>query len=390
MDARPQPEPLFTARFAGLWLFAFVTFFSAFQLLPAIPFRILELGGSKAAAGWFLSVYTYASAFAAPVMGSLADHLGRRRALVAASLLFIGFSLAYGLVTNFPLLLVIGAVHGAIWSTILASSSALMSDYIPESRRAQGLAWWGLAGNSAIAVAPPAGLWITHTYGWTALCIELAVLSALMAIGGTRLSETRPHRPETRLTLAEAWDWRVTLVALALGVIGFGYGGVTSYAAILSIERHITPASLYLTVAAIAVVFVRVFFSHLADRVGPKRILYPALAFAPVSFAVLAFAQQRWQLIVSAAIFGIVMGIAFPTFSSYILAHTDPRRRARTFGSIVWAFDTGIGTGSLAIGAIGQRFGLTAAFIAAAAISCLSIPIFSAGSRRLARGGPAA
>ena len=47
----PAREPLFTPRFAMLWVYAFVTFFSAFQLLPAIPFRILDLGGSKAEAG---------------------------------------------------------------------------------------------------------------------------------------------------------------------------------------------------------------------------------------------------------------------------------------------------------------------------------------------------
>src|SRR3954469_14174398 len=112
----PARDPLFTPRFAMLWVYAFVTFFSAFQLLPAIPFRILDLGGSTAAAGWFLSVYTFASAFAAPIMGSIADHVGRRRMLVTASFLFIIFSIAYGVVTNFPLLLIIGAIHGSIWS----------------------------------------------------------------------------------------------------------------------------------------------------------------------------------------------------------------------------------------------------------------------------------
>src|ERR1700704_1112813 len=105
-----QPEPLLTPRFAALWVYAFVPFFSAFQLLPAIPFRILELGGSKAEAGWFLSVYTFASAFAAPVMGSVADHVGRRRTLITLSIFFIGFSIAYGLITNLKLLLLVGAI----------------------------------------------------------------------------------------------------------------------------------------------------------------------------------------------------------------------------------------------------------------------------------------
>ena len=35
--------------------------------------RILQLGGSKAMAGWFLSVYTFASALSAPVMSRACD-----------------------------------------------------------------------------------------------------------------------------------------------------------------------------------------------------------------------------------------------------------------------------------------------------------------------------
>src|SRR5437773_7117106 len=177
-----ETEPLFTPRFAALWVYAFVTFFSAFQLLPAIPFRILELGGSKAEAGWFLSVYTYASAFAAPLMGSIADHVGRRRLLITASVPFIIFSIAYGVITNLPLLLIVGAIHGSIWSAILSSASAIMSEYIPVSRRAQGIAYWGLASTGAIAVAPAVGLWVFH-FGWITLCLELATLSVLMTVG---------------------------------------------------------------------------------------------------------------------------------------------------------------------------------------------------------------
>ncbi|HEX9407483.1 MAG TPA: MFS transporter, partial [Thermoanaerobaculia bacterium] len=208
MSERRPVEPLFTPAFAGLWVYAFVTFFSAFQLLPAIPFRILELGQSTAKAGWFLSIYTYASAFSAPVMGSLADHIGRRRLLIAASIVFICFSIAYGLITDFRLLLVIGAIHGAMWSGLIAAASAIMSDYIPPSRRNQGLAWWGLSSTAAVATAPAVGLWVFH-FGWFTLCIELAVLSTLMTLGALLLRTSERRREGARVALSEAWDWRV-------------------------------------------------------------------------------------------------------------------------------------------------------------------------------------
>ena len=375
-------DPLFTPRFAMLWVYAFVTFFSAFQLLPAIPFRILELGGSKAEAGWFLSVYTFASAFSAPVMGSLADHFGRRRFLITASILFVVFSILYGVVRQLPLLFLIGAVHGAVWSGLMASASALMSEYIPESRRTQGMAYWGLSSSSAIAIAPAAGLWIFH-FGWTTLCTELSIVSVLMVLGALVLRADEERPVTRRLVVSDAWDWRVIATALSLAVASFGYGGITSYAAIIAIERHVTPAAIYLTTTAISLVLFRVCFSHLGDRIGPKRMLYPGLVLVPLAFGWLGVAHTRWEMIASATIFGIGWGAVYPAFVTIILGNTDPARRARTFGSIVWAFDTGIGLGSFGIGAIGQHYGLSNAFLAAAALSCLAIPIFALTSPRL-------
>jgi MFS family permease len=377
-------EPLFTPRFAGLWLFAFITFFSAFQLLPAMPFRILELGGSTAAAGWFLFVYTMASALAAPVMGSIADHVGRRRMLVTASLLFIVFSVAYGLVTHLPLVLLIGTIHGAIWSGIMASSSAIMSEFIPVTRRTEGMAYWGLASTTAIACAPAVGLWVFH-YGWLTLCLELASISVLMAIWATRIPAVEAALPDPWPHASTLFDWGVVRTTLSLTCVSFGYGGVTSYAAILAVQRDVHPRWIYFAVFAVTIVVIRVATSHLGDRFGYAVILYPALVCIPIAFVLLAWADTRALFVLSGIIFGLGFGCVYPAFASFILGATDPQRRARTFGSIVMAFDVGIGTGSLLVGAIGDRFGLGNAFLCAALLSCLSIPIFAWTSRELVR-----
>jgi MFS family permease len=374
-------EPLFTRRFLGLWLFAFITFFAAFQLLPAVPFRIIHLGGSKGQAGWFLSVYALASAFSAPLMGNLADHVGRKRMLMTASLLFVLFSLLYGVVTHVPLLLAIAIIHGSLWSGLIASASAIMSEFIPESRRNEGLAYWGLASTAAIALAPAVGLIVFERFGWLALCGELAGLSLLTFAWASQLPVIH-ETPSAPHSLRDAWDVSVIRATLSFSVICFGYGGVTSYVAILSRERGIRPESLYFTVFAIAIVIVRVFTSRLGDRFGPKAMLYPAYGAIPIAFAVLAVAARPWQIVLSAALFGLGMGAAYPAFANFLLMNTDPKRRARTFGSIVMAFDTGIAVGSLGIGAIGQHWGLGMAFGIASAVSCLAIPIFMAAARQ--------
>ncbi len=379
-------SPLFTPRFLALWLFQFGTFFSAFQLLPVIPLRIIDLGGSKAAAGTFLFVYTISSALAAPVMGTIADHVGRRRMLILASLLFVVFSLAYGVVPWLPLVLLVAIIHGSIWSSILSSASAIMTDFIPIERRTEGLAYWGLAPTAAIAVAPAIGLFV-HRFGWFTLCAEIAVLSALMAIWASRIpggelrdAEAKPPK------IAELWDVRVLKATLSLAVTSFGYGGITSYVVILSRERGIHPDSLFFSVFTVTIVVVRVLTSHLGDRFGPKVLLYPAFVAMPVAFATLAIAQTTSEMVVAAVLFGMGLGASFPAFMTFVVTHTDEQRRGRTFGSVIMAFDTGIGLGSFLIGAIGARFSLGTGFFVAAAISCLAIPIFVTASRELAAG----
>lgn len=379
-------ERLFTPRFVSLWLFQFGTFFSAFQLLPVIPLRILELGGSKAAAGLFLAVYTFSSAFAAPVMGTVADHVGRRRMLVIASILFVGFSLAYGVVPWLPLVLVIAIAHGTLWSSILSSASAIMTDFIPVSRRTEGLGYWGLAPTAAIAIAPAVGMWV-HRFGWFTLCAEIAVLSALMAVWAARLPGGEQRKEPTSLPrTADLWDFRVLKTALSFSVISFGYGGITSYVAILSRERGIHPESLFFTVFATSVVVVRIVTARIGDRHGPKVLLYPAFVSIPLAFALLAAAQTRTQMIAAAILWGIGLGASFPAFMTFIVTNTDERFRGRTFGSVILAFDTGIGLGSIVIGAIGARWSLGTAFAVAAGLSCLAIPIFISTSRQLDRG----
>src|SRR6185312_9724542 len=140
--------------------FSFTVFLSAFQLLPTAPFHILALGGGTPAAGLFLGFLTYASAFSAPVTGTLADRIGPRRILIISSVAITGFSIAYALIPSYQVMLALVLVHGVFWSGLLTGSAAYMTNILPENRRAEGLAYWGLATIAAITVAPTIGFWM--------------------------------------------------------------------------------------------------------------------------------------------------------------------------------------------------------------------------------------
>jgi len=381
--SHPRQEPLLTAAFLRLCAFSFITFLAAFQLFPVVPFRILELGGSRATAGLFLAVYTWSSALSAPLTGAVADRIGRRRALILSGSAFVLFSLAYGLVTEIRWLFAIAAVHGVFWSALLSASGAMISDEIPLSRRTEGLGYYGMAPTAAMAVAPALGLAV-YGLGWRFLAAELVVLSLVIVALAFRVREKpeSPVRSPVGGGLGGLLNWRVTLTASCIFLIAYGYGGITSYVALLATERSIEPASLFFTVFALSVLAGRLFLVRHADRAGPLRLLVPSLLAVPPSLLLVSWSHDVWSLSLAAVLFGLGIGGAYPALLTWILARTDPARRAATFGSVLLAMDTGIGLGSLSMGRIAAATDLGTAFRIAAVVSLLSVPAFFA-SRRL-------
>jgi MFS family permease len=382
------PDRLFTPRFFVMCGFSFTVFLSAFQLLPTAPFEIISLGGSTAAAGLFLGFLTYSSAFSAPVTGSLADRIGPRRILIIASVAITIFSIAYALIPSYKVLLALVLVHGVFWSGLLTGSAAYMTNMLPESRRAEGIAYWGLSTIAAIAVAPSIGFWVFH-YGWRALCLEAAALNVVMAIIAWKLPpelahhhDDHPHHAHHGRRLIE---WRVLILAFTLFLYSFGYGGITSFTALYADANGVHPKGIYLTSLAVIILVTRPMSGRLGDTFGYRRVLLPCLVLIAAGLSLLVFGGTRPWLIASAMVFGAGFGTAYPTFVGYVMRHVPAARRGAAFGAILACFDTGIGTGSTSMGWIIEHYGFARAFGSAACLAALALPYFVFADRLLTR-----
>lgn len=369
-------ERLFSARFALMFGFSFTVFLSAFQLFPTAPFHILSLGGSQSEAGLFLGLLTYASAVSAPLTGAVADRLGKRRVLLVCSSVIAVFSALYAMVPAYQWMLGLAIVHGMFWSGLLSASGAYVTDAVPPARRAEGLSYWGFASIIAVAMAPSIGLWVFDRGGWRWLCIEATVLNVLMAVIAWRLPPdvSRPHAMPRRLH--DLVEWRVLLLGITLFLYAFSYGGITSFAALHAEQQGVTPRALYFTAFATAIIFTRPFIARYADQAGHRRVIIPCLVAVAAGVALLSMATTRAGFLVSAFVFGTGFGSAYPIFVAHLMKRVDQQRRGATFGALIGAFDTGIGTGSIAMGWLGDRYGLGRAFAVAASLAALSIPYY--------------
>jgi MFS family permease len=378
-----------------------MVFVSVFQLLPTAPYRVLELGGTAAAAGLFLGLLAYSSAFSAPFTGPIGDRLGHRRVLIAVSLTLAIFSASYSVIRDYRLLLAVVVVHGLFWSALLSSSGAYMTATIPASRRAEGLSYWGLTSVLAVGAAPALGFWV-HRFGWFTLCVEILSLNLLMAFIAWRLPDDHTQRTSLASEPAGAergWrgprerrrrgvrggeaprifknvEWRVLLLSVTMALISFGYGSLTSFSALFADALSITPRSSFLTGMAVSICAGRILIGRSIDRIGYRRVLLPCLTVPALGLLLLATAQGPATFLASALVFGSGFGLMYPSYTAYIMERVPANRRGAAFGAMLAAFDTGIGTGSSAMGWLVHNYWFRVGFAVAAGLAALSLPYF--------------
>ena len=381
-------DRLLTPRFLIMCAYTFTVFVSVFQLLPTAPYHVIDLGGGTVAAGLFLGFLTYASAFSAPFTGAIGDRIGQRHVLMGVSVILAVLTASYAFITNYRLLLAVVVVHGIFWSGLLAASGAYMTSTLPPGRRAEGLGYWGLASVFAVGAAPALGFWV-YRHGWVTLCVEMTVLNLLMAVIAWWLPDdhhgAHGHDPMAPVIhpAPHAIEWRVLFLSIGNALISFGYGSLTSFSALYADSLGITPRSLFLSAMAVSILVGRIAFSRSIDRIGHRRVLLRCLLIPPAGLALLAVANGQLSFAIAAIIFGAGFGLMHPAYTAYVMAHVPFARRGAAFGAMLAAFDTGIGTGSSAIGWVIHQFGFRPAFGLAAALAALALPVFLFAEKRL-------
>lgn len=384
----PLSTRLFTPRFFLMFGYSFTVFVSLFQLLPAAPYRILDLGGSTAVAGLFLGLLTYSSALSAPLTGSISDRIGHRRVLIGVSFVLACFTASYALIGNYKVMLVVVFVHGFIWSGLLAASSAYMMAIIPESRRAEGLSYWGLSSVLAIGAAPAIGFWV-YRHGWFTLCIELTILNVAMGLIAWQLPEdhataaTDAQNPANPAASGRGIEWRVLGLSIGMAMISFGYGCLTSFSALFADDLGIAPRSLFLSAMAVSILVSRLTIGRIVDRLGHRYVLTRAILAPPIGLLILAFASGRMSFLIAAVVFGAGFGLMHPAYSAYMMKHVAPWRRGAAFGAMLAAFDTGIGTGSSLMGWVIHNYGFRVGFGLAAIVAGIALPYFLVAEKKL-------
>ncbi|MEC0090995.1 MFS transporter [Paenibacillus macquariensis] len=366
-------ERLWTKNYIMLTITALLLFSGFYLLMPTLPMFIQQLGGSESQVGFIIGVFTISAVIFRPIVGGLMDRYGRRAFIISGLLFFVITMYFYDWVTGVVFLIVLRILHGISWAIATTSIGTAVTDVIPQSRRGEGMGWYGLAMTLGMALGPILGLWVATSYSFHnlfLLCTVLALIAFILAFAiKTPVVQFTSKKP------ISFFEKTVLPLAIVTFFLSFTFGGVTTFLPLFAAKIQVNAGTFFLVYACTLIV-IRPLTGKLSDKYGVGRIIVPALITLIAALLVLTMTKGLVGLLITAILYGIGFGSAQPALQVAILRLAPPEKSGVANATFFTAFDLGVGLGAILLGFVSQLMGYQMLFIVCAASGLISLLFF--------------
>jgi MFS family permease len=307
-----------------------------------------------------------------PWAGHYSDRSGPKRAVVvgllaaAASgwLYLLSFRLSSAPLTSVAILLLGRALLGGAESFVITAAVTWGLALVSPQKTGKVIAWVGSAMFAAFAIGAPAGSALYAGYGFAAIALATVVapLATLLLIAP--LPAVAPV-VRARLSFARVFGavW-VPGLGSAFGSVGFG--AVTAFVALLFANRGWADGWLAYSAYAIAFILARLFFGHVADRIGGARVALVCALIEAVGLALIWLATRPELALIGAALTGFGFSLVYPGFGVEAVRRVPAQNRGLAMGAYTAFLDLAQGLASPALGLVANAAGLSSVFLASA------------------------
>lgn len=358
---------LFTRSYIYMCLANFLTAFSFFLLVPTLPFYLVDnFGLEPDIVGLVLSCYVLAVLCIRPFAGFVADVFPRKKvyliSYVLFALSFVGYLFVYSEILFFILLRV---VHGFAFGALNTTGNTLVIDIMPSSRRGEGLGYFGVTNNLAMAFGPMTGLFLIEGGSYNRLFFA-ALLTACMGLLFASIVKVKWRQPMEKIGKVFSIDRFILLegipASLAFFMLAIPYGMTSSYIAIYAAEVGITEGvGFFFTVQGAGLIVSRLISGKMVDKGYITQTISRGIVIAllgVIGEALLAavcgfnFTAGFALYFLSAFFIGYGFGTIFPAFNTLFINMAPHSRRATANATYLTGWDVGIGAGMLLGGAL--------------------------------------
>lgn len=381
-------DRLFTKSYICILAANFLLFFGFWILIPVLPFYIRETYMCPASVlGAVLSCYTVSELCVRPFSGYMMDSFRRKPLYIFFYFVCTAIFVGYILSTTLTLFIILRTLHGAAFGGVTVGGNTLCVDIMPSSRRGEGLGYYGLTNNSAMALGPMTGLFMHGKMPYEDIFLAGLLTSAAgLALASAVKTNVRPLAKRPPLSFDRFILLKGIPVSISLLLLSIPYGATTNFVAMYAAEIGITAAAgLFFTVMAAGMGISRIFAGRMVDRGYVTRCIH--IGFYPVITAFVLLAACRFIIphshdTATACFFtvplllGIGFGTMFPAMNTLYINLAPNSLRATATSTYLTAWDVGIGIGIAGSGIIAQHFTFYMVYLTGATLCVVSLVFF--------------
>ena len=381
-------EKLFNKNYLCLCAANFLFFFSFYLLLPVLPFFIIEqFHGSNAVIGTVISCYTLATLVVRPFSGYMMDTFKRKPLYLLALSIFTAVFCGYPFAATITMLILIRVVHGLAFGLTSVGGNTLVIDVVPSEHRGEGIGYFGVANNIAMAVGPMAGLFVYEHLSFNAIFLGCMGCSFLAALFASRIhTRVRPPVKRPPVSLDRFILVKGLLAGVSFMLLAFAYGQISNYIALYAKEMELTISSgLFFTVYAVGLIASRLFAGKKIDQGRVTQTIALGLGITVLALLGLGLCHYVNALgpdctavvfLLIALCCGLGFGAAFPSFNALFINLGTNAQRGTATSTYLTTWDLGLGIGIFSGGLLAEHFSFATAYLVASASVLVSLLFF--------------
>ncbi|RLL42949.1 MFS transporter [Oceanobacillus piezotolerans] len=319
--------------------------------LPTIPLFVNNLGGGDKLVGMVVGIFTFSALIIRPYAGHALESRGRGFVYLVGLAIFIisvgGFSFAAGI----ALLFMLRIIQGAGWGLSTTAGGTIATDIIPAERRGEGLGYFGLSGNIALAFGPSLGLMLVGYISFQQLFLICASFGLIAFILASRIRfKKAAASPDITTVKFDFFERTAVRPSLLLFFITISFGGISTFLPLHTMNKGVEGIQLYFLVFALFLMLSRTFAGRLYDRKGHLFVFIPGTLLVCVALLLLAWLPNMWCLLIAAAFYGLGFGGVQPALQAWAVEKASSGRKGMANATFFSSFDLGVGIGAIVFG----------------------------------------
>lgn len=372
-----QPkEVLWNRNYIAVCTANFLLFFSFYLLLPMLPFYLRDtFAADKQLIGIILSGYTITALIVRPFGGFIVDSFPRKPVLLICYFAFFIFFAGYLIAGTILFFAIIRTLHGFTFGAVTVANSTMAIDVLAPSRRAEGIGYYGVSNNLAMAIGPSLSMYLYESGMSHEIIFVVALISSglgLLLNTSLRTRKRQIVKDKQPISLDRFFLTNALPESAMVMYFSFAYGILSTYVAIygkdeVGIEGG---SGLFFLLLAIGLIGARLLSAQWVKRGLLTRNIGTGMVITIIGFTTFVLWRTPDGFYTSALVLGCGYGAMCPSFQTVFIDLAPNNRRGTANSTYLTSWDLGLGIGVLLGGSIAEHLSYHTAYTVAT-ITCI-------------------